>query len=357
MKKLIAICAVVAMVLVVSGVAQADVFVNGGDRLIEMQNADGGWGWELTGTSATNSAGPCGPGLLSAYAATNDAKYLTAAELAGDFVITRPCDTYTYRPSVGTFMKMLSDVTGDSKYVDAVKTNYYDTLQAGTFEYKGTTYNTDSYIAYINTARTGQGYPNLAIWDIGNLAAGMATVGVVQTELDKLATAIETGLNTWDQDESYSGLGIAGGVYALATMGRDLSLPIAAENDISGKQTLIELADVLIGGQAPSGGFGEYFYYPVDGYEGVQETAFAIKALQAVDAVRYASEIAAAQNWLVDVQLSTGGWSGEWAGGDITTENNQVTGQALWAVPEPSTFALLGFGALSLLLIRRRRKA
>ena len=352
MRKITIFFVVAGFLLAVSGTASGTL-VDGSERLIEMQNTDGGWGWELTGASATNSAGPCGSGLLSVYIATGDVKYLNAAIKTGEFVIAQPGDGYTYRPSVGIFMKRLSDITGDSKYANAVKTNYYDALENGTFVYKNGLNDTDSYIAYINDARSTM--PNIAIWDFGNVADGAAALGSDQAEINKWAAAIETGLNNWNGVYSsstiYSVLGLSGGIYGLSAMGMDLTNPISSTSRLNGYETVEELADELIKFQTSNGGFSKYCDY-LDGYEGAQETAFAIKALEQVDALAYASEIAAAQSWLADVQLPTGGWSGAWAG--IGDENNQVTGQVLWAIPEPATIALLGFGGL---LLRRRKSA
>jgi len=361
MKKLITICAVVTIMLVVSGAASANVFTAGGDRLIDMQNPDGGWAWILTGSSATNSPGPCGSGLLSTYSATGDVKYLTAAIKAGEFVIAQPGDGYTYRPSVGRFMNALSDVTGDSKYAVAAKTNYYDKLQNGTFEYRGTTYTTDGYIDYVNNARSA--VPNMALWDFGNVADGAAALGSDQSELNKWGGAIETGLNAWSgtyaTNGHYSVLGLAGGIYGLSSMGMDLQNTISSTDPFSldGCANLEDLADVLIGYQATSGGFTKYAEYVSSSYTGAQETAFAILALNAVDSVKYADEISLAGYWLSNVQLATGGWSGAWEG--IGDENNQVTGQALWAtsvaVPVPGAVILGGLGVGLVGWMKRRK--
>ncbi len=354
------------MVFTVNVAVQASVFVDGGDRLIDTQNADGGWAWILTGTSATNSPGACGSGLLNVYNVTGDVKYLNAAVNAGDFVIAQPGDGYTYRPSVGIFMKQLSDITGDTKYAAAAKTNYYDALEAGTYAYRTTTavadglYNTDEYITYINNARDST--PNMALWDFGNIADGAVVLGASQSAMDKWAGAIETGLNNWSgvyaTNGHYSVLGLAGGIYGLSAMGKNLTNPISSTDTyLNGCADVEDLADVLVTCQAASGGFTKYIQYVSSSYTGVQETAFAIKALQSVDPVKYASEIAAAQNWLAEVQLDNGGWAGNWAGlldSEGLGENNQVTGQALGAVPEPATMSLLGLGGLA--LIRRKRK-
>lgn len=63
------------MVLVFSAAAVwADALTalqSGADRLKANQNTDGGWGWPLTGSSASNTIGPIGMGLAQAYRFVN----------------------------------------------------------------------------------------------------------------------------------------------------------------------------------------------------------------------------------------------------------------------------------------------
>jgi hypothetical protein len=61
----------------------------GADRLVEMQNPDGGWGWELIGNSAPNTVNPIGKGLAQAYLFTGDPDHLSALELAGLYLTTK----------------------------------------------------------------------------------------------------------------------------------------------------------------------------------------------------------------------------------------------------------------------------
>ena len=62
--------------------------------------------------------------------------------------------------------------------------------------------------------------------------------------------------------------------------------------------------------------------------EAVQETAYAILALNSVDRSAFANAIHGAADYLLSVQLPSGGWEGYVGSG----ENNEITGEALWAL-------------------------
>jgi len=318
----------------------------GGDRLTATQNGDGGWGWPLTGSSAPNTAAPIAMGLLSAYAATGDAGHLNAAIGAGGFVrdVSPPHSTGN-----GIFMHALSEVTGDAQYANDVKTELYDQLEAGTYTRGGTDYDTASFAALIGTARAGQGYANLALWDISLAAVGAHRLGADTTDW---VTAIQNEINELDGSAYFDVVGLAGGVWALAEIGVDFD-PTAGEHAAAGD--LADLAAILGGYQIDDGGFTWNSGYTASGNdnETTQETAYAILALDAYDRVAYHDAIAGAGAWLVGSQLGTGGWA-NYAGG---AENNEITGEALWGIqtvpaPGAAVLAMIGLGAATRL--RRR---
>jgi len=77
-----------AIVLCATGLASGDVFKVGGDRLVTMQNNDGGWDWPLSDRSpkssnAPNILAPTSMGLVQAYLSTGDPNQLAALEKAG----------------------------------------------------------------------------------------------------------------------------------------------------------------------------------------------------------------------------------------------------------------------------------
>ena len=82
-----------------------------------------------------------------------------------------------------------------------------------------------------------------------------------------------------------------------------------------------------------------------DGNETIQDTAYAMLALNAFDSATYASNIWGGEAWLGATQLGSDGWENYTGSG----ENNEITGEALWAassvVPLPSA-ALAGLGLL-----------
>jgi hypothetical protein len=130
-----------------------------------------------------------------------------------------------------------------------------------------------------------------------------------------------------DGNEYYDVIGLAGAVYGLAFVGEDFD-PAAGEH--AAAESLSDLADILASYQIDGGGFTWNSAYTLPGNddETIQETAYAALALDKVDPVVYQGAISGAVNYLVSVQLDTGGWK-NWAGGN---ENNEITGEALWAI-------------------------
>lgn len=350
MKKWLVFLCVLFLASSVAGISGATTFSSGGDRLIETQNIDGGWGWPLSGTSAPNTAAPIAMGLLSAYEQTGDTAYLDAAISAGAFIrdVSPPHATGN-----GIFMHALSQATGDSQYANDVKTEFYDALAAGTYDRSGTLYDTAGYAQHILSARTAQGYGNLATWDLALAAVGAYRLGADTTAW---IDVIEDAINAMDSDAYFDVIGLAGGVWALAELGVDFDPTSGA---YAADDNLDDLAATLASYQIDGGGFAwnSGYVIPDDDNEAVQETAYAILALNAVDPAGYLSEILGASAYLSSVQLASGGWE-NYAGDG---ENNEVTGEALWGintaepVPEPGTMLLLGSGLLGLAGIRRKK--
>jgi hypothetical protein len=302
-------------------VSAAGPLLSGGDRLAGTQNADGGWGWPLSGASQQNTIGPIGMGLAKAYEQTGSADQLAALEKAGSFLMAK---TNTFSPPDGYLAAELDHILGGNTFVNHVKTYYYDQLAAGTYDRngEGTLYDTEGYISYLRTIRESQGIPNLAAWDLGMGLVGAASCGA---STSKWIDGVKAEINELDGNLQYDVIGLAGALYGLAFVNEDFD-PTAGEH--AAASDLGDLAAILAGYQINNGGFPDNKNNVL---ESNQETSYAILALNEVDRSTYLNSIQGASDYLMSVQLANGGWNNE-SGGNPLDENNEVTGEALWGI-------------------------
>jgi hypothetical protein len=336
MKMRVILCPLVAVLCVV-GVASADVFKAGGDRLVATQNKDGCWDWPLLDTdlnvsNAPNILGPTGQGLLLACTVTGDPNLYSATQLAalkkaGDYLLSKKSQSIT--PEDGIFAVALDKVFGGTKYTDFMKKNFYEPLSKGTFDYLGNgsmRVNTSQYISIVRYLRNYYGVSNLAAMDCG---LGLYAAFLVGADTTAWLAATKSEINELIRDPSYSYdvLGLAGAVLGLSAVGADTD-PTFGPYTTAGN--LSDLAGILASYQLATGGFtwNSLFMKEGAGNEQIQETAFGALALAKFNAQKYATNLTRAATYLKSVELPTGGWE------DLTGsgENNEVTGEALWAL-------------------------
>ena len=335
MRNHIVLCAL-AVVFCLATVVPAEVFQEGGDRLVATQKRDGGWDWPLSrdpvvlgllplSSNAPNILAPTGMGLLYAYLSTGDPGQLEALTNAAGNLLSKTPQLIT--PSDGYFAAALDVVFEVTTHTDYVNEKFYEPLAAGAYDFLGDgtlLVDTPKYIAIMRWLRDRQGAPNLAALDCG---VGLFAASLIGADTAPWIAATKAEVDELDGGDVYSVLGLAGAVFGLASVGEDID---PTEGEYAAADSLADLAAVLAGYQLSTGGFtwNSLNMEEDAANETVQETAFAILALNEVDRQAYLVNIENAAAYLEGVRLPTGGWENFLGEG----ENNEVTGESLWAL-------------------------
>ena len=312
------------LALVAGGVSTAkaatlNVLQDGTDRLVSLQNNDGGWDWPLddgnpASVSALNTIGPIAKGLAQAYLQTGDSAHRASLLKAGSLLLSK---TNYFSPPDGYLAAQLDAIFGGTTYRDLVNTNYYGKLAAGTYNDKGlgTLYSTQTYVQMLRDRRSSEGTPNVAAWDLGMGLAGAASAGASTTEwINGVKAEIDELDGTKD---NYEVLGLAGAIYGLSFVHENYD---PQSGDYASASSLSDQAGILAGQPLISG---------ADDGELLQRNAYAILALNQFNRTKHLSVIRAAADYLISVQKSTDGWGGN---PPKEGENNEYTGEALWAI-------------------------
>jgi hypothetical protein len=300
----------------------------GGRRLAELQNTDGGWDWPLNdgnplAGSDSEILGSIGLGMACAYNRTGNPDLRLALFAAGQKLLLKTNDFYA---NEGAFAAALDKIFRTTAYSTHVRAAFYDKLTAGTYYDAITSTPNMTTAMYIQAKRDYYiSQPNGAAWDLGLCLYDAWSVGA-PTAL--WAAAVKTSLEQIVLGEEADVLGLAGALYGLASAGIEcdpLTGPFAAADNLQ------DLADILASYQIPtSGGFPFKYDEVGGGAEFLQETAYAARALNAVDRARFFTAIQRANAYIVSVQLTTGGW--ENYVGDLLGERNTITSDCLTAL-------------------------
>jgi hypothetical protein len=298
----------------------------GGSRLVELLNNDGGWHMSENGDpnlpSDANISGSVAIGLAHAYRRTGDPDMLAALQQAKTFLLSK---TDTFGVTDGRLAAELDDVLGGTACITHVMDNFYDKLAAGTYydSISQTTHDTASYIQSLCDRRFTQGVANLAAWDLG---LGLHSAYVIGASTAEWVDGLKAEIDELDGDAGYDVLGLAGAVYGLAAAGEDYD-PQAGQH--ASASNLSDLAAILAGYQLETGGFTWRSIYMDPHFdEALKETVYGLLALEAFDRSSYLMQIRDAANYVQSIQLETGGWEDYPGEG----ENNQSTGEALQAI-------------------------
>ena len=307
--------------------SQPDVIKAGGDRLVELQNDDGGWDIPLDDGDPCSTSEPdvlanIATGLIKAYAETNEPNMLAALENVKTFLLNKTDD---FEALDGYLAVELDKISGGTACSDYVTTNFFDTLAAGTYydSETATTHDTASFVQSRRDLYSGTN-ANLAALNMAENLVGVVAIGADDT--DWLA-ALKAEINEIDSNLDYDVLALAGAVFALATAQQDFDPNSGAYADAN---NINDLADSLVTYQLASGGFTRDSNSTEAGNESIQETAYAVLALNEVDRGNYWTQIESAGDYLRNSQFATGGWQAYEA--STQGENNVITGQALWAI-------------------------
>jgi len=316
-----------------------DHLVLGAEHILDQQCFNGGFGWPHADCSATyhNITGPILTGVLETYAHTRDGNELAGALNGGafDLVYTFPNGESRFSSFTAGFMLDLALAADNTTFSTYASVKLFDELAAGT--YGPDDFDTGGWIADIQSGRSGA-WINLRPWEFHTLIQTARQLGQPGQD-DLFEQGVLDGLNTLDNSDPntvYSDIvGLAGAVRGLASV-RRMTFPAVfapLHSGVDGIASLEDLAAYLASLQNPDGSWNWHsnLAAPVVGDEDVQTTAYALLALLEADvatAVSYQPATELARNWLLSMELPSGGFP-EYPGGD---ENTEVEGEAVTAM-------------------------
>ncbi len=316
---------------------QVQVLQDAAGWLVLQQAPNGSFPWTVGGGSFANTQGATALGLVRAYAHTGDADHLAAAVANGDCFLAGNACIADFRYGHGghrfashdqLFLIELSSASGDPAYAALVQTDFWDGLASGTY---GASENLDAagYAGAVMASRTGGGIPELVAWDLSKTAIAAHLAGQSTAHAALMAQVLDSLNLASPTHDTYDVIGLAGGLWAGAATGTDLD---PTSGPWASADSNAALAGLLLGYQAPSGGFvGSTALSVTDANASGQVTSFAIQALQAVDPVLYQSQIAAGFAYIVSLQQPDGQYLGATGASTTASGGVEVHGEILEA--------------------------
>jgi hypothetical protein len=305
-----------------------EVLTAGSNRLIQLQNNDGGWDLPLTNGDPNTGSNPetfapVAMGLARAYNQINDSNMLPALQKAKTFLLNK-ADNFTVAD--GALAAELDNIVGGTGCTDHVAANFYDKLATGTYydAFSSLTHDTASYIQYQRDLRASEMRANMATWDMG---LGLYSAYVVGANTTPWLAALKAEIDELNDSQDYDILGLGGAIFGLGSTDEDYDPQTGWQQAASGAN---DMAANLTGYQLSTGGFtwNSAFMQEGIGNEMLQETAYALLGFNEVDKLTYFAVISNANIYLQTVQMASGGWQNY----DPAGEDNLTTGEVLTAI-------------------------
>jgi len=257
-------------------VVERKVIIDAADRMLQLQNANGSWDWDVTNKTAPtattylNIAGVTGEVLLDAFKLTNNSKYLDAAKKTGDHIVAGvgalPAERH-FNAFNMVFLNGLAEASGNTSYSDFVNTKMNDLFTKVTYWGAGAVnINTDGIpgltadeLVAAEEVIRGTSIWGIKPWDLYHFVELAKKVGN-NTFANGVADGIENYLNQPSYNDasadSYE-LGLSGGIMGLKNAGKNYNT----------------LLNKLVTKQKADGSFGAC---------PVQDTAYSLMALDSV---------------------------------------------------------------------------
>lgn len=278
--------------------AEKTAIVNDANRLVAVQNADGGWDADITGQTGPDSATPsnsnymvtglAGQGMLDAYKVTKDQTYLNAAVNAGNYLVS----SSSQGPFSVSFLQNLSKATGDSSYMDFANNNIEQGLGQGnptitTGDVDALLSSAESNIGHVSGFLPWQFFKGVEILQNYGASSGYtASSSVIDYVASNLKAYVEQ--SGYDSNTPSFALGLASAILGLEADGMGYS------TELSG----------LKSAQQSDGSFASNNYESGDGP--ALTTPFAVMALEGAGD---SSDAYKGVQWEMNEQLSNGGWN------------------------------------------------